>query len=404
MVKKMVKFLLSIFFILYVSIPASAFIGMKTLLILFLIVLFFTFIFYKNVKFNLKDLLVFWFFLSFISALVFLSISRENFIFLPYAFRETLSILIIFFLSYIFYIFIKERIISINDFIKLILIVDVIYILLKLFVISLVLQDRIDLVVSIIPNLVYTNYIYFVRLNFGNDAIILFLNLSILPYINKLKYYLIIFSLITIVIITSFTKYLVITTLFALFILFLKKLRSKNLAINKIIFGMFKGIIIIFPMGYFLLNSEYPSYIYKIYLDRIKEVSSYDDKIYQIKTFSEYIFHDINSFLFGYGIGSYLIDFIKDERLPFNYEVQWFSIAYQIGVPCVIIIILFYFLIFKNLLNDVYYLTIVILWFFSSFTNPYLLITSSFSIYVILFAVIQNKIKEGKHENSNSRN
>lgn len=92
----------------------------------------------------------------------------------------------------------------------------------------------------------------------------------------------------------------------------------------------------------------------------------------------------------GRGIGAYSLELIRDRSMPFSYEVQFVSILMQFGISFILlnIFILYFFL--KNITNRTILLTfsIYISLILGSFTNQYLLSTTTGVIYVIIFIIL----------------
>ncbi len=377
-----------VLFYLFVTlvIPASSLISFK----LFMSLLLFFFIF--NAFFNNRLRLSFISLIYVLLLVIFLLFSFFQINDLESGISFFFRTFLLFVQIFIFYVLIKNKKISLNEVINIVYFAGFNYFVVKLFLILLILSSRIDVFSNIIRNIVFTDYVYFIRLNLGNDAIIVFSLLFIAPYLYRENYnfrFIIAHFIILFLLVTSFTKYLLITYLITLLILTLKNY------VNLI--KLFILLIFIYILSLFFFK-DLIDYIYSIYELRFNEISSYSDKLFQIELFTKEILNNLSTFLVGKGGGEYIEWFLKDEYLKFNYEVQWLSLIYQLGI--IRISFIFFFLIyilFKLFKRGIYFATLFLLWIFASFTNPYLLIQSSFIIYVLAFLIIYDlKIKGGK--------
>ncbi|WP_456400761.1 O-antigen ligase family protein [Persephonella sp.] len=110
---------------------------------------------------------------------------------------------------------------------------------------------------------------------------------------------------------------------------------------------------------------------------------------------AEFLLKNISeSPLWGFGLGSYSREYIRNNIIPFEYEVQWLSILHQfgfigLGFSMLFVLILIYS-IFKLRFRfgiKVYLLSSLILVLLSGLTNPYLITSAGsliFSFYIIL--------------------
>jgi hypothetical protein len=119
----------------------------------------------------------------------------------------------------------------------------------------------------------------------------------------------------------------------------------------------------------------------------------------------------INSFydhyLIGNGIGSYARDYVRGEKYPYSYELQWISFLMKFGVIGMVILLLYILLFLKLCLTNVnrhkgYLLIGITLYFLGGFTNPYLL-TSYAACFYIFFMAICFKIKSEEKNDSISQ-
>jgi hypothetical protein len=379
------SFILFYIFI-FLIVPASSLILLKIFIISLLVFIFLILLLTNKIKLNIISLmyillLIFFLFLSFFQ----ISDLESGFSF----FSRTLVLILQIF---ILYTFVKNKIIALKEIINIIFLSGIAYLLIKTFLIILIFQGKLELISNFIKNIVFTDYIFFIRLNLGNDAIILFSLLFILPFLAENNFRFILTQIVILfILISSFTKYILITYLLALAIL---ALRRYAIWVKLIPLLIFIGFLFL----YFF--QDIIQYIYTIYKLRFEEVSSYSDKLFQIKLFIKEISNNLSNFLIGKGGGEYIKWFIKDENLKFSYEVQWLSLVYQIGIIRIIFILYFIiYLLFMLFKRSIYFGIIFLLWVFASFTNPYLLIQSSFIIYTLAFLIIYN-IKEEKFENS----
>jgi hypothetical protein len=102
--------------------------------------------------------------------------------------------------------------------------------------------------------------------------------------------------------------------------------------------------------------------------------------------------------LWGQGIGSFVPGMLRNVVLPYSYEVQWVALLAKLGIIGFSLLVLFFliplFYIFQvEKIDDLWTLKIggfqlilmigYILWLASSFTNPYLLTSTSSVIYLV---------------------
>ena len=366
------KFFLKAFMIIFISIPASSLITVKFFLFFITVYVFAIWILLRrNIVFD-KFFLIGWLILSFIFITSFL----QTVIYGDYistGVRFVLNVFAILILIFIYYISIKNNIIILSDINNSILASAIVYSILKIIILLAIFMGYAGEIKHFIKDIIYKDYYAFKRLNLGNDSVILFSLLLTLPFRKSLSLYLVL-VIILFILTTSFTKYLLISTIISLLAFAVSYKRSIKTA--------FVVLLFIFV---FLANPH----IFDIYIQRFIEYSSYEDKFYQVKLFLSFVLSSMPVFLIGTGAGSYIDWFIKNPRLPFVYEVQWLSLIYQLGILRICIVIFLLILSFYKLYKVNKYISFVFsLWIFASFTNPYLLITVSFVIYIICIAIL----------------
>lgn len=102
---------------------------------------------------------------------------------------------------------------------------------------------------------------------------------------------------------------------------------------------------------------------------------------------------------FGKGLGGYTRECIRDYEVPHAYEVQWVSFLMQFGLVGLFIILLSTLFIASNFLSfpwtllKISFLLLFGLWLLSGFTNPFLISLTSGLIYMI-FLLSGERIKK----------
>jgi hypothetical protein len=93
--------------------------------------------------------------------------------------------------------------------------------------------------------------------------------------------------------------------------------------------------------------------------------------------------------MFGKGVGGYVRDYVRDERLPFQYEVQWAGLLLQFGVLGLTLVTGYMLAVARDLRasrEGYYVLLLYLLWLGSGFFNPYLSALSSSAVYGLFVA------------------
>lgn len=152
--------------------------------------------------------------------------------------------------------------------------------------------------------------------------------------------------------------------------------------------------IIVIALLLFLSSNKFenfdPSMIVTRFEDAINSSGDSDSRQEQSQYFIKYI---DDRPLFGYGIGSYMKDYLRNDEFKTAYERSYEYLVFCVGIPLALIILCFYlymlFRTWKSYSNDDYLKKGIVLGVISlmlaSFTNPYWL--SSFD-YVIPFAIL----------------
>ena len=90
--------------------------------------------------------------------------------------------------------------------------------------------------------------------------------------------------------------------------------------------------------------------------------------------------------ILGNGIGAYVGDYVRDERLQFQYEVQWAGLLMQLGIVGIGIVAAYLLSVvrwFRAGRVGMYLLLLYALWLGSGFFNPYLTALSSSAVYAL---------------------
>lgn len=95
--------------------------------------------------------------------------------------------------------------------------------------------------------------------------------------------------------------------------------------------------------------------------------------------------------VFGWGIGSYIRNYIRDSALPFSYEVQFLLLVAQFGVFFLLFIfyvfmdyLRFFFVSDGNKKNIFFGMVFFVFYMVASFTNQYLTSSSSLSLILVI--------------------
>lgn len=154
------------------------------------------------------------------------------------------------------------------------------------------------------------------------------------------------------------------------------------------------SVLVVIAFLMFFSSSKFenfdPSMIITRFEDAISSSGDSDSRQEQSKYFANYI--DNNPF-FGYGLGSYMKDYLRNDEFKTAYERSYEYLIFSVGIPLAIIIFTFYlYMIFKSWKlgsdNDTLKKGIVLgilSLILASYTNPYWL--SSFD-YAIPFAIL----------------
>lgn len=112
--------------------------------------------------------------------------------------------------------------------------------------------------------------------------------------------------------------------------------------------------------------------------------------------------------LLGSGLGSYVEGHIRDEQHPYNYEVQWLSLALQLGVlPLTCLLALFLFVIREirktlSRCDQCSLGTLFSIWLALGWTNPFVLSILSGLMYALFYLIARNKQSVAKKELNNA--
>ncbi len=95
--------------------------------------------------------------------------------------------------------------------------------------------------------------------------------------------------------------------------------------------------------------------------------------------------------IFGWGIGSYIHNYVRDSSLPFSYEVQFLLLLAQFGISFLLFIfyvfmdyLRFFIVSNRNKKNIFFGLVFFVFYMASSFTNQYLTSSSSLSLILVI--------------------
>ncbi len=173
---------------------------------------------------------------------------------------------------------------------------------------------------------------------------------------------------------------------------------------------MFKGVLlfilaltaIVFAIGGHRVSEMIERRIYS----HDNYMSDYIRKIQTEAMMSEF---DLNPFL-GNGLGGYAKEVIRDNGLPYNYEVQWVSFLMQFGLIGFLLLLIPLGILSSRFIMTSFSRTkwgffgVFLLWLLSGFTNPFLISFASGVMYSLFFlaAEILNTpshvvMKEEKH-------
>ena len=97
--------------------------------------------------------------------------------------------------------------------------------------------------------------------------------------------------------------------------------------------------------------------------------------------------------VFGWGIGAYLPEFIRDLERPYSYEVQFLSMFFKFGIlyPLFVFALGLIMLLKANDANKKLALLIFIVWMSLSFTNQYLFNTTTAVVGLLIYLIFQQE-------------
>ena len=114
---------------------------------------------------------------------------------------------------------------------------------------------------------------------------------------------------------------------------------------------MILPILIIFLLAFLLIDKDiFSGFSMEAIIDRfrdaLEERGDSESRGEQSKYFSKYI---LERPLTGYGLGSYMPDYLRSEDMPFAYEKTYYYLFFSMGIPIGLLQLLFYgFLIIKT--------------------------------------------------------
>ncbi|MEH0690588.1 hypothetical protein H4F17_16160 [Vibrio cholerae] len=181
--------------------------------------------------------------------------------------------------------------------------------------------------------------------------------------------------------ITSFTRSL--WAVFGLLYLF-KNMRSVN-GYKQLLFFSISLIIGLYSLETFTQFKVITSINHRLF---VEGSTSSEEKLTQIKVLSEelakYPIH-------GKGVGTYVEDYIRNERLKYGYEVSWLVYAFQFGLPILSLIILMVLspVLTRLIVNfrslDLFLLVSFVSFLSIGFTNPILISLLVSCLYLLFY-------------------
>lgn len=217
--------------------------------------------------------------------------------------------------------------------------------------------------------------------------------------INKILLSLMFISIISAVVLT-FTRYIWILTFFVLFTSIIKRENLKYIFKSFIII-IFILFIILFVAKPFVASftplQDVIEYIFIRSADSLSLSVKLEQTNYLLTNFG-------NAPVFGSGNAAYIQEYIRHDRLPYIYEVQWLAILYQFGIVGTSLIILFVLLpispmlkyIINIRLSRVSFIMLIfyILLLASGLINPYLFTLNSSILYFMSYNIFRFLIIE----------
>ncbi|MBB5187720.1 hypothetical protein HNQ57_001998 [Zhongshania antarctica] len=200
-------------------------------------------------------------------------------------------------------------------------------------------------------------------------------------------------------------KLILISVLFLCIIFAFSRLLFFALALYYMVFSSARAKIattIVFVFVFFVLMSSYQSEIISAFEYRF---TSEDNSVSDGARFhqSDFLIAEISKNpVFGCGFGCFSRDYIRDQKVPFSYEVHWLSLAMKFGVAGILgYLYLFYYSLravrVKSISRDdflaIYILSIVVL---GGLTNQLLMSTGT-SVALLLVCIFSS------HSNSRER-
>lgn len=378
--------------ILLILIPPSSFTSVKVAYISFFLVVFMFFFLYLGMP-NIKESGLYSFILGLVLvlALILLDISFGN----DYSLKLGAKYLLFYTLISIGIYLLNNGWLKVKTFYLVILYSVVSYMILKNIImflpfLGIVTSNEIFSIVKFYVGSSTLGYWgaegVFFRMSFGGDIVVIFtlyfflINDVLRSLVTKAfegTFILngILFSLLT------FTRFYWIVILFAL-IVFL----ARNATIKYLSYIIFMAFLL------FLVNWEVFVGLFENLIVRLLDFKSTDVKAEQsrflISAWEE-------APLMGRGISFYVPEYFRGMREPYTYEVQWLALLMQIGIVGLMGVGYYMSKIIpnnllnkKNILISVGYLFFIL----SAFTNPYLFVSSSAVIYLLIYALYRGRV------------
>lgn len=227
----------------------------------------------------------------------------------------------------------------------------------------------------------------FTRLSFGNDILNPFLLLFFLIINNEYRIYskrlvriYVIFSVIAALF--SFTRSI---WLLEILVIFYFYFYVKKQFFQFVLFSL-AGISVLAYIAIY-----YPFFVETFYI-RLFDSPSIDMKKLQADALIEQF---SNSVVFGSGIGAFLPELIRHTILPYIYEVQLYALIMQFGVfGFSLFTVFFIWVVHVNKLTfsrSIPIYLFYLMWLLTGLTNPYLFILTSTFVYFLFYVVLREK-------------
>lgn len=380
-----ITFLSFIFFT--VSLPVGSFTFIKYILLALMLSSFTLVVMFRGLNANkwlLLSILVLFFILTYFSITTLVSSVLDGGWITQYI--SITSMMLIIFIGWTSF---KNNIFSFSEYTLCVSVALCFYITLKLLLTFMIFLGYIDLsfvydISNDLKSLGYIGIDGLHRLSSTNEFLIPFVYFIVDGL--RIKYKWLLKFILLIGLITSFTR-----SLWVVFCLLYIFKNIRNIKSYKNLLFFFIALIV----GFYYLETFTQFKVISSIHHRlfIEGVASSGEKITQIKILSEEV---AKYSIHGKGVGTYVEDYVRNERLKYGYEVSWLVYAFQFGLPILFLIVLMVLspMLIKLITNfrtsDLFLLVSFVLFLSIGLTNP-ILISLLVSCLYLLFYIFPSR-------------